>query len=108
MRLLLLVALFAVLAVTNPGPDAFADFAEETVAEQVGAELGGLPAGGILGDLGGLAAGQLVRRYAERDNYLVASVYTLDLDGRARDANDWRFLGIAGFFVELHRPESLQ
>ena len=108
MRLLLLLALIVVLAVTNPGPDAFAEFAEETVAEQVGAELGGLPAGGILGDLGGLAAGQLVRRYASRDNYLVASVYTLDLDGRTREADDWTFLGIGSRFFELHRPERFQ
>ncbi len=106
MRLLLLVALVVVLVVTNPGPDDFTEFAEETVAERVGAELGEVPAGGLLGDLGGLAAGQLVRRLAHRDNYLVASVYTLDFDGRARAEEDWRFLGIAGLFFEIDRPDS--
>jgi hypothetical protein len=108
MRLLLLVALVVVLAVTNPGPEAFGAFAEEVAAEQIEAVAAGVPAGGLLGELGGLAAGQLVRRYADRDNYLVASVYTLDLDGRAREEGDWRFLGVAGRFFELQRPESLQ
>jgi hypothetical protein len=108
MRLLLLVALVVVLAFTNPGPEAFGEFAEDVAGERIGSVAEGLPAGGLLGELGGLAAGQIVRRYADRDNYLVASVYTLDLDGRAREAEDWRFLGIAGMFFELQRPESLQ
>lgn len=108
MRLLLLVALVVVLAVTNPGPDAFAEFAEDTVADEIGAVADDLPAGGLLGDLGGLAAGQLVRRYADRDNYFVASVYTLDFDGRAREEEEWQFLGIAGLFFELQRPAGLQ
>ncbi len=106
MRLLLLLALVVVLAVTNPTSDDFAEFAEGHVAERLEAELDAVPAGGLLGDVGGLAAGQLVRRFAERETYLVASVYTLDLDGRARDAEDWRFLGIAGVFFEIDRPES--
>lgn len=108
MRLLLLVALVVVLAVTNPGPDAFADYAEDNVTEQLQSAIEDVPASDFLGDLGGIAASALVRRHADRDNYLVASVYTLDLDGRAREAEDWTFLGIAGLFVELHRPESLQ
>ena len=108
MRLLLLAALVVVLAVTNPGPDAFAEFAEDNVAAEIGAVTDDLPAGSLLGDLSGLAAGRLVRRYADRDNYFVASVYTLDLDGRAREEEEWTFLGIAGLFFELQRPASLQ
>jgi hypothetical protein len=108
MRLILFVALIAVLATTNPDEDAFGEFAEDIVAEEIGTRAEDLPAGGLLGELGGIAAGQLVRRYADRDNYVVASVYTLDLDGRAREEGDWRFLGIAGMFFELQRPESLQ
>ena len=102
MRLLLLLALVVVLAVTNPGPDEFAAFAEENVADEISAE-----AGGLLGELGGLAAGTLVRRFADRDNYLVASMYTLDLDGRAREGEEWKFLGIATLFFEIQRPASL-
>jgi hypothetical protein len=105
MRLLLLVALFVVLVMTNPSPDAFAEYAEDNVTEQLRSAIEEVPAGDFLG---GIAAGALVRRHADRDNYLVASVYTLDLDGRAREAEDWTFLGIAGLFFELHRPESLQ
>ncbi|MEM1043411.1 MAG: DUF4359 domain-containing protein [Bacteroidota bacterium] len=107
MRLFLLVALVVVLAVTNPGPDAFADFAEDNVADQLEARLDDVPGAGLLSGIGSLAAGELVKRFAERDNYLVASVYTLDLDGRAREAEHWRFLGVAGLFVEIGRPASL-
>ncbi len=107
MRLLLLLALVVVLAVTNPGPDAFAEFAEDNVAEQIGAMAEALPAGGLLGDLGGMAAGRIIRRFADRDNYLVASVYTLDFDGRAREGEEWKFVGIATLFFEIQRPASL-
>lgn len=107
MRLLLLIALVAVLVVTNPGPDEFAEFAEDNVAEQVGEMAEAMPAGGLLGDLGGMAASRLVRRFADRDNYLVASMYTLDFDGRAREGEEWKFLGIATLFFEIQRPASL-
>ena len=101
--LLLLIALG--LALTNPDRDAFAAFVENNVAEQIAAETGGTP-GGLLGELGGLAASRIAQSVARRDNYVVASVYTLDLDGRTRDAEDWTFLGIGTLFIELHRPES--
>lgn len=106
MRLLLLAAVLFLLFLTNPGPDEFEAFVDERVGEQIAAQ--NLPGGGILSELGGLAAGQLVRRYADRDNYLIFSVYTLDLDGRARDEQDWKFLGIATFFFELERPAALR
>ncbi len=108
MRLLLLLALIVVLAVTNPGPDEFAEFAEDNVADEIADVARNTPAGGLLGELGGMAAGRLVRRFADRDNYLVASVYTLDLDGRAREEEDWKFLGIATLFFEIKRPDSLE
>ena len=108
MRLLLFIALVIVLFVTNPTPESFAVYAEENVAEELRTAAEDLPASDFLSDLGGIAAGALVRRHADRDNYLVASVYTLDLDGRASEAEDWTFLGIAGLFFELHHPESLQ
>ena len=106
-RLLGLLAFIAfILALTNPSRDAFADFVEENVAEQIASEAVDMPGGGILGDLGGLAASRIARNVARRDNYVVASVYTLDLDGRTSEAKDWTFLGIGTQFIELHRPES--
>ncbi len=101
----LLLFIAFLLALTNPSRDAFADFVEENVAEQIANEAGG-PGGGILGDLGGLAASRIAQQVARRDNYVVASVYTLDLDGRTREEEDWTFLGIGTMFIELHRPES--
>jgi hypothetical protein len=110
--LLLLAALALVLFLTNPEPDDFQEFAREQSGElfrgQLGAEVGEGPFGRILGSLAGDATAALVDRLAERDDYLVASVYTLDLDGPNSTEDEWRFLGIAGQFVELQRPASLE
>ena len=107
LRLLgILTAIAFLLALSNPNREAFADFVEENVAGEL-ARAANVPGGGIVGELGGLAAGRIARQVARRDNYVVASVYTLDLDGRTSDAEDWTFLGIGTQFFELHRPESL-
>lgn len=110
--LLLLAALAFVLFITNPQPDDFQEFAREQSGElfrgQLGAELGEGALGQALGSLAGEATAALAGRLAERDDYLVASVYTLDLDGPDSTEDEWRFLGIAGQFVELQRPASLE
>ena len=103
----LLLFIAFLLALTNPSRDAFAEFVEENVAEQIANETAGVTGGGILGDLAGLAASRIAQSVARRDNYVIASVYTLDLDGRTSEAEDWTFLGIGTQFIELHRPESL-
>jgi hypothetical protein len=110
--LVVLAVVGALLLSTNPGPEAF----ERFVAEEVSREVQALPGGvtelpGVLGDLGavgGAALGRLARSQARRDNYHVASVYTLDLSGGRREGEQWRFLGILGRFVELERPERLR
>ncbi len=113
MRLLLVLLLVAAVAlfVTNPDEDDFEAFVEDVVSEQVegaaGLATGGV-LGGVLGEVGGMLTGRLARRYADRDNYGLFSVYTLDFDGRARDEEEWRFLGIGSVFVELERPASLE
>ena len=110
MRLFVILVAVALgfLVATNPGPDEFAAFVDEEVGARLAEEAADLPGGGILGDLGGLAAGRIAQRYADRDNYGVASVYTLDLDGRARDEVQWRFLGIATLFVPLQTPDGAE
>lgn len=108
---LLFAALAFVLFLTNPEPDDFRVFAreqsEELFRSQMGNDLGEGPLGRLLGSVAGDATASVIDRLAERDNYGVASIYTLDFDGANSTENEWRFLGIAGQFVELHRPEAL-
>jgi hypothetical protein len=97
--LLLAAALAAVLYLTNPDSDAFARrFAEEVNAE-IARELG------VEGQLGILLSGatrglveEAVRQRTRRDDYLLASIFTLPLPGE-----DVRALGIAGQFIFFNR-----
>ena len=107
MRLLLLIAVLVALAVTNPGYDRFEDFVREHAGDAIRVEAEDLPFGDVLGDLGGGLAGRAVRQLSHRDNYVAFSVYTLDLDGRAEEGEEWRFVGVANTFFEWSRPESL-
>lgn len=104
---LLLIALFA-LAFFNPTEDDFGDFVEARAGQFLSGELGSSRMGELLGDLGSGAARSLATSFAERRNFLIFSTYTLDLDGQEANENEWRFLGVAGRFFELHRPEGLQ
>ena len=109
---LLIVA--GVLYVLNPGEEKFRDFlrvelAEQAEArareagEQIGGSLGGA-AGGFLAERLGRRAGDVASDLFERENYYVASVYTADLNGR-QPGGAWKFLGIAGWFIPIERPE---
>ena len=109
---LLLVA--GVLYVLNPGPDKFKEFLQEELADQAeararaaGESVAGSAGGavtGFLADRLGRRAGSLASDAFTREDYKVASVYTADLNGR-QPGGAWRFLGIAGWFVPLERPE---
>ena len=106
--LALFLVLLAVLAFTNPGMDEFKDFAEAQSEQLLLRETGDTGLGRFLSRLGGSLAGSLVDRVTERANYGVASVYTIDLDPEVAEGDEWRFLGIAGQFLELERPDELQ
>ena len=109
---LLLVA--GILYLLNPGPEKFKEFLETEVAaqaeararaagESVAGQMGGATAG-FLADRLGRKAGSIASDAFGREDYKVASVYTADLNGR-RPGGAWKFLGIAGWFVPLERPE---
>lgn len=51
--------------------------------------------------------GKIAERNVKRDNYFLASTYTLDLPPEISN-KDWKFLGIAGQFIPLERPEFLE
>ena len=108
--------LLSALFVMNPGEEAFGEFLSTKVSE-IGGDLGEDAGGGALGFLterlgraagetAGAAAGARASRLFERSNYLIASTYTLDLNGR-REGGEWQFLGIAGQFVPTKKPDDL-
>ena len=108
MRSLLLLVLVAVLlAVFNPGMEDFQEFIRDRSEEVISGQMGDGGLSSILSGIGGSLAAQNVRRITRYENYYVFSTYTLDLDGPGREGNEWKFLGIATQFIELHRPESL-
>ena len=47
-------------------------------------------------------------RAATRDDYLLFSLYRVDLGADGQPKDQWRFLGVAGEFFELSRPEILE
>ena len=105
--LLLLVIAVVLLAVFNPDTDDFRAFVRDNAGEliegQTRTRIGG-DAARVLGDLGASVAVGPAMRVTRRDNYYVASLYTVDFDGPVGTDNEWRFLGIATQFIELHRP----
>ncbi len=105
--LLLMVAVLA-LAFTNPAMGDFETFAEAHLETVLVREMGDSVLGRALAGAGAGIAGAHVERITERTDYVLYSLYTVDLDGSADEADDWRFLGIGGQFVELQRPASLR
>lgn len=104
--LLLFVALLGVLFLTNPTQEDFKDFARERSEEALMQETGGGAFGELLADLGSSVVGSAAGRVSERNNYALFSTYTIDLGGDDREGDQWRFLGIAGQFIELEKPNS--
>ena len=102
-----LVALTVVviaLAIFNPGMDQFRTFIRQRTEVAIQEETGGSMLGRALSGAGASLAGEYVDRVTERENYYLFSTYTIDLDGSAGEQNAWTFLGIAGQFVAVERP----
>jgi len=102
-RNLVLLALLvgAALYFTNPDQDAFAEFLQEYVQAELADDKPGETEIGQafrkgLGQIAGAVGSQL----AQREDWTVASMYTVDIAG-----NTYRFLGIAGQFVQIESVE---
>ncbi len=110
MRFFLLLALGAalLLAAFNPDPEDFQTFVRAHAEAAVSRRAGDSALGRMLSGAAAAAAGSAAAGLAERRNYGVCSVYRVDLGPSGADPQDWAFLGIAGQFVELQRPASLQ
>ncbi len=109
MRTLLFLAILAVvLFLFNPGQDDFYEFIESKSSTYFQNEIGESKLGDLLAQWGGDVTRFLAAQATERQNYLLFSTYTIDLDGSEKDENDWRFVGVAGQFFEWDRPEGLE
>ena len=110
-KVLILAAIAVVLFLTNPSMDDFQQFVQREAGGEIARQSGRVPGGalgGLVGDLGGAVAGRVVRELADRDSYLLWSVYSMDFNGRAEEGGEWRFLGIGTQFIELEKPEALE
>lgn len=110
MRTAIVVVLLALIALFffNPGMDAFKTFIETRSEVVLREQTGEGALGRALSALGSSLAGSYVDRVTERADYLFFSTYTIDLDGPDEEGEEWRFLGMAGQFLELDRPEALE
>ena len=99
--ILLTLLVGGALYFTNPGPEAFSTFLAEHVQTELADEVPGETEIGKafrkgLGQIAGAAGGQL----AQREDFQVASIYTLDIAGDTH-----RFLGVAGQFIPIEKVE---
>jgi hypothetical protein len=90
-----------VLAYTNPGMEEFSDYARDISQEMIQDEVGDNAIGRAVAQFGSSLAGDFANELTERKNYVVYSTYTIGSDNP-----DWKFLGIAGRFIQLNRPSS--
>lgn len=99
--LLLICVALVVLAVTNPQMYDFQDFVEAQSEDLIQRRTGESALGNALAGAGSGIAATYVNRFADRTDYIVCSVYTIDPDGEENNAAEWRFLGIADRFIVL-------
>lgn len=109
-----LVLIAGVLYLLNPGPEKFRAFLQEHLSEQaevrareageqIGGDIGG-GVGSIVAQRLGRSGGDLAADLFEREDYYLASVYAVDLNGR-QPGGEVSFLGIAGWFFSLDEPK---
>ena len=101
-----LILVAGLLYLLNPGPVAFQEFLQAEAAARA-REAGDASGDGVtdfLDDRLGRRAGRVDVEDVERTDYYVASVYRVDLNGRF-PGGEWEYLGIAGWFTPIERPD---
>lgn len=93
-------ALCGFLAFTNPGMEEFSTFARSESQSAIREEVGDTAIGRAVAEFGSSLAGDLADDVTSRKNYVLFSTYSIGDDEPA-----WRFLGIAGRFVQLDKPD---
>lgn len=104
--LVLLVATLALLVLSNPGEASFEAWVKDRVEDRVAEEAGDGALGRVLTDMGSSVVGGLASRAAVRSNWMLFSVYTIDLGLDGQEGGRWRFVGAVGTFVEIESPGS--
>jgi hypothetical protein len=94
------LAVLIALAVLNPEMRDFREHVEGTIGDRLSEETDS----SALRRLGAGAVALLAEQISVRNNYFLFSTYTIDLDGPDREDNDWHFLGVGGFFIQLREP----
>lgn len=112
MKKIILLGILAALWYYNPTEAQFHTFVKDRVATEIDKEATkqGATDNPLVDMIKGLASSQLSKlaeRNVKRDNYFVASMYTIDLPPKIAD-KDWKFIGVAGQFFPLERPEFLE
>jgi hypothetical protein len=101
------LGLAAVLYALNPPPEEFESFVERRVEQRMSEDGGNSNRlGRLLTEMGSSIVGSIAARVSERKNYQVFSIYTVDIGGDGDADEAWRFLGVAGQFIELSGPDS--
>ncbi len=104
---LFVLGLAAVLFAINPTPEEFESFVERRVEQRLREDGGNTNRlGRLLTQMGSSVVGSLAARVSERKNYQVFSIYIVDVGGDGDPDEAWRFLGIAGQFIEMSGPDS--
>jgi hypothetical protein len=100
-----LILVAGLLYLLNPGPEAFQEFLQAEAAARAREEAGasGSNVTDFLDDRLGRRAGRVDIEDVGRENYYVASVYRVDLNGRF-PGGEWEYLGIAGWFTPIEQP----
>lgn len=111
-KLIIPALLIGYLVFTNPTEADFRQFAEQKIEARVREEIQKRqPNGGGLmdriQDLAGDFLSRLASQSVERTNYGIFSTYLLDLPETVSQ-KDWKFIGIAGQFFPLERPEFIE
>ena len=102
--LVVLVAVLGLLYLYNPDVDDFRRHVQAQAEQRLQRELGDSAWGSLLSGVGSDVAGSLVEHVSEQQDYLIFSTYVIDLDGDHADDAEWRYLGIAGQFIQLESP----
>lgn len=96
----LVVLLIVAMAMSNPDKKAFASTYADRLNRDVTAHSGlSGPFGELLGGITQNALEGVLLAQAQRQDYLVASVYTVPMSGQ-----DLRALGFLGHFITLSQP----
>ncbi|HEX7069519.1 MAG TPA: DUF4359 domain-containing protein [Rhodothermales bacterium] len=103
--LIVLVLAVIALALFNPDMEDFQLFVETSAEELIREEVGEGLLSDALSTLGSGLIGDHVDEITTRRNYIIFSTYTIDLDQEPESGDEWRFLGMAGQFLVLDRPE---